>query len=140
VMGGAISAIASLMPWSTFDSMLFTMYAVSGVGLGYGFLTLLAEIGLVAVGTRALVPTTRPSLSWVACRPCGRWQLRSPSSRAIDLDFRGNQGPLFEHPAGLTLGIYIVEIGGLVATPGCSRLTRELPARSPGTQAPPEAA
>ena len=138
VMGGAIITIASLMPWSTFDSMLLTIYAVSGVGLGYGFLTLLAGIDLLAVGARALVRPLDPSLRWVAIA-LAAVAIAVPVVARIDLDFRGNQGPLFEHPAGLTLGIYIVEIGGLLALLGAVGLHASARLK-PRNQAPPEAA
>jgi hypothetical protein len=116
-IGGAIITIASVMPWSSFDSILFTISSVSGIGLGYGFLTLLAGIGLIAISVAALARPINPSLGWVAVA-LAAVAIVVPLVARIDLDLRGNQGPLNEHPAGLSLGIYIVEIGGLVALLG----------------------
>jgi hypothetical protein len=137
VLGGAIIMIASLMPWSAFDSILFTIYTVSGVGLGYGLLTLLAGIGLIAVGVAALVRPISPSFGWVAVALAAA-AIAVPVFARIDLDFRGHQGPLNEHPAGLSLGIYIVEIGGLVALLGALGLNAS-PRSKPGAQTPAEA-
>lgn len=117
LVGGAVVVAASLMPWSYFDSMLFSIYSVTGVGLGYGVLTLLAGVGLVAIGAGALLRPVDRSLISVAVG-LAIVAVAIPVVARFELGFRGDEGPLFTHPARLTLGIYLTELGGLLALVG----------------------
>lgn len=135
-LGGCVVAAASLMPWSWFDSILFSLFSMSGLDLGYGFLTLFAGIGLVAIGARALGRPLNGSLAWAAVA-LAAVAVVVPLIARVDLDLRGDEGPLQIHPAGRTLWIYVVEIGGLAALLGAFGLRVSLRSQRGGNAAPP---
>jgi len=133
-VGGVTTAIASLMSWSSFDSTLFSLYSVSGIALGYGVPTLLAGIGLTAIGLYGLHGSLRPRLPGLAIT-LAVVAVVVPVIARIELDLRGSEGPFHNHPAGLALGIYITELGGLVALLGSIGLHASHPRREEGRTA-----